>query len=1463
MTAVSRRREASWPRLQCLWPISLALLLVTALPVAAVFAGTSDESAEEEEEPSPYRGGLIARYTGTDGVARVRLEDDVAFAWGVDAPERRVPPGPFSAQFSGHLDVRAAGQYRLHVFAAGAVRLELNGSVLIDATSPKPGWLDSEPIELPFGTLPIEVRYRRTNEPARLALFWEGPQFELEPITARWLLHDAEQTPDDAFERGTELVRALRCAACHEIPGEQPVMPAPAVNSLAGNISRAWLVDWLEGVAGKPDDAIPAGPDEHGNRDSRRMPHFGFSHDESEAIAEFLLSTSEKTRFATPVVGPARAVVPAKKKKKDEPEIAPPEPNAAIGGTLFRSLGCLACHRVGELGNDGLFGGGDLSQVAHKRPADFFARWLADPAAINANHRMPIFALDPPEIESLSLYLRTLGDEVGPPASSVSGQTERGRELVREARCGECHTLPTSAGSATTKAIAKLRPPSKADDTDSCLFEPKQATHRPGYRLSADERRFVSAFLADAACGSAASSARPRRQLLAEHNCLACHTRGPSQGLAARLSEIGDADPALRDLLAALAPPALTGVGDKLHDSAIVAAMTVSEPPRQTWLRVRMPKFPLDKATTHALAQHLIDTDRIPDRPGAPRPAATQAAGDAALEAAGPRLVTADGFGCTSCHAIGKWTPEKVAINAQGADLSQIGERVRRPWFDRWVHNPARIVPQMEMPSVQQSVRGVLDGKLDRQLAAVWQVLNRRDFTPPSPSALRVVRRANIPELKERAAVVTDLVEAGGRPFVRPLAIGLANRHNVLVDLASNRLAAWWMGDTAREQTRGKSWYWEAGMPQLLAVPKKDAPLAASELALLHDEQRILPTTAGDYLSEFDALEHVPGGIRFTQRLRFGEPEPSTTLAVEQTFTVLPGETPSGKSGFRRRVAIGATHSDVRTQLLVLAGDVSIDVTGRMATLGSDGSSKRTGHRGPALQVVLQSPAGARLIKTAEGAAITLPLARETATACELDYLADVVADQFAPLPQPDRSVARQDLKVVPGYEAVRLPVTDEAMPTGLAWRGDGTLVVSSLEGRIWLGHDSDGDGLVDRLAPFSDELAAPFGVAISGDAIDAINKYGLVRLSDNDGDGRADRTELVASGWGHTRDYHDWAVGLPRDAAGNYYVSLPCQQDDRSEAGAKLRGTVVKLVPHTATSDDPRRFTIEQLAGGLRFPQGIALSEAEELFVTDNQGNYTPFNELNHITTGARYGFINRLEFKRGLNPPFRTAAVEIPHPWTRSVNGICFLPADRGQHGPFAGHLIGCEYDTRRLVRMSLEQVAGEFQGAVYPFSIEPTAGEETFEGPLTCQVAPSGDLYVGNIRDSGWGAGANTGSLVRLRANGQLPAGIAEVRAHQGGFAIEFTQPLDRARVGSPSSYAISSYRRESTPAYGGPDLERRAEKVRTVEVAEDGRRVTITLGDLREGFVYEFHLRNLVGKGAFFPAEAYYTLRHRLP
>lgn len=489
----------------------------------------------------------------------------------------------------------------------------------------------------------------------------------------------------------------------------------------------------------------------------------------------------------------------------------------------------------------------------------------------------------------------------------------------------------------------------------------------------------------------------------------------------------------------------------------------------------------------------------------------------------------------------------------------------------------------------------------------------------------------------------------------------------------------------------------------------------------------------------------------------------------------------------------------------------------------------------------------------------------ETIWQCEAVYTTAEQPPAARPTPElPAEPPAA--LSVVPGYEAVRLPLVRGEMPTGLAWRDDGTLAFCSLKGGVWLAHDTNGDSLEDRLSLVADGLAAPYGIACQGDAIDVAAKFGLLRFSQLDGSGQAMRADVIASGWGYAADYHDWAIGLPRDASGNYYLGLPCQQDNRSPADARWRGTVLKLKPRPPTSASPRRFEPEVLSAGHRFPTGLALDRQGELFVTDNQGNYNPFNELNHVRRGARYGFINKLEAKPGFQPPFEDPAVSIPHPWTRSVNGVCFLnsPASSaGGFGPFEGHLIGCEFDTRRLIRLSLEKIGDVYQGAAYPFSVEPAPEEPSFEGPVVCAVSPRGELYVGNLRDSGWGGGQNTGSIVRLRARGSLPVGIAEVRSRPDGFSISFTGPIDAARAGDAANYTVASYRRVVTPAYGGPDVDREQEAIQSVEVSADGRRARLRLNRMRAGFVYELQLKNLAPQGAeFFPAEAYYSLR-RIP
>ncbi len=1384
---------------------------------------------DREDEDNPFAQGLIATFRGADGARHVRRVEDLSHNWTAHPPDGRLGPGPFQATFQGRLWVQTPGVYKLRLYAAGAVKLSLNDKLLIEGRADAPQWIAAEPIELPFGFHPLTVEYERVGEPAQLGLFWQGPHFPFEPVASRWLLHERENTPNADFERGELLVRGLRCAACHELPDERTPLAAASLASLSGNVSRTWLIDWL---------------DQHErteNTADRRMPHFAFSRAEAAAIADTLLAASEPLRESkSPTIEPKP---PAKIDKKKKIDPVPP-PSVEQGASLFRSVGCLACHAADGLGAGGLFGGGDLSHVAAKRPAEFFTAWLADPARLNRDHRMPVFPLTADQRQSLSLYLQTLAVAPQHEASPEPASVADGAKLIRDSNCAACHRLPAPlAGDNVPRH--PLSAAALARDSGTCLHQPDAAKQRPGFQLGDDYARTIRVYL---------TSVVPQRvspsgyELLVEHNCLACHARGAAPGMADKLPAIAETDGALAEVLPALQPPALHGIGDKLTDEALVASLAAPDPPRRSWLRVRMPRFDLSREETASIVREFVDRDRIPPRADLELAKFDAGLSAPALDAAGPRLVTADGFGCTSCHAMGKWEPQKVALNAQGTALSNIGARVRREWFDRWVRNPARIVPQMEMPSVQQPVRGVLEGQLDQQLAAVWRALNRPDFTPPNPSALRVVRRANLADQPEPAAVMTDVIEVGGRGFIKPLVIGLDNRHSVLVDLATARLAAWWLGDAGRQQTRGKTWFWEAGMPQLLPVENDEN--APSDLALLRDEQSVHALRDRQFITECDRWEHTPRGLIVDYRLRFSAESGPLMLHVSERFEPLAADR-SGRAGFRRTLSFEHAPAGSEWQLLVLPKGATAADAGRAATLA-----------GPRGQVSGQLVDTASPLRTSAERGVFARFAADSdgRARCTLDYRSEAQADEFPRLPAVDRTLPRQELTVVPGYDAVRLPTTDEAMPTGLAWGSDGTLYMSSLEGRVWRGRDTDGDGLVDRLEPFADDLAAPYGIQVvaSGtrNVVDVINKYALLRLIDDDGDGRAERTETLASGWGHTRDYHDWAVGLPRDAAGNYYVALPCEQDGRSEAAAHLRGRGLKLTPREPTREDPRRFMLEEICGGLRFPQGLVLTARGELFATDNQGNYNPFNELNHLEPGQRYGFINSLEAKRGLNPPFHSPAIEIPHPWTRSVNGVGLAPR------PFAGDLIGCEYDTRRLVRMSLERVAGEYQGAVYPFSREPLGEEPTFEGPLCCATSPDGDFYVGNIRDSGWGAGSNTGSIVRLRQQSQPAAGIDRIQVLPHRFKLKFTQPVDRDAAADPASYSVVSFRRISTPAYGGSDVDRRAEKIKSVELADDGRSATLRFDELRAGFVYEFHVRNLKGGQEFFPAEGYYTLR-RLP
>jgi len=1471
------------------------------VPGLATVLQPGDDPADEALPPQPQLG-LLARYKDAMGRQVARVEESLSHQWQGGPPEHRLSAGPFEAQWTGSLAITQEGRYRLALWCRGEARLTLNGTEVCQGRSEQGTWLVGPPLELPYGEHQLSVHYHSDTGQGALSLAWTGPQFPLELVPSHVLSHLPDDPAVQLYERGRRLVRALRCAACHEEVPERNASPAhgapagpdavasrrvpaaPDLTRAARSLQASWLLDWLAPAADGGSRAtthLPPRegdmPDDKGALDLvnapadaglRPMPEFGLARQQAEALAAYLetLAAEDAAADASPsAAGPedtgAAGDTAAEYGALDEEAAA-----VAVGRgrRLFYGLGCLACHSLNGLGHGGPEGGGALDDIGAKRQPQFFVGWLQDPAAWNARHRMPVFDLEPQEIQDLAAFLATLRGEAtsraadardGGPAlpSEAAPRVEdakaraalvrKGEQLYRRLRCAACHARP---------AIIDAGPlpiPRTPRWERSCLGEPASDRARPGYRLPGSLRAAIVEYYSQRSDTAFVDSEISGAELLAEQGCLGCHSRGANRGLSEQLPELLEAEPDLVDVAAALTPPSLDGVGDKLHAAWLAQAIWRRGPRLRPWLAVRMPRFRLSEAEVQQLAEWLAAQDRLPAPPPPelePEPLGQTDA--AALQQAGSRLVTADGFGCTSCHQIGSSVPSGVSLAAHGTELSLVGQRVRSSWFLRWVRNPLRLTPRIEMPAIQRPVAGVLDDDLDMQLAAVWHVLNLPAFDPPQPNPIRVVRTHNLPSVDEPALAITDIVELGSAVVPRPLLIGLPNRNNALFDLESVSLTAWWLGDAARQRTRGKSWYWEAGAVPLMQDQAADHPPQPELQLRLGDHTSTWQLERG-LTPALDGYAHVPGGLQFDYRLQAAAADaaPAALLRVSQSFTV----DANHPTAWLRTVTVSNVPPAAVLRLRVLPAGVQHV---------RDPSSPLTITGGHSVQLV-SPPAEAAW---SEGPWVELRGGPDGTRRCILRYVPALAADRYPAPPAATAPARPQPLQeIIPGWRAVRLPLPPEDMITCLGWRADGSLVYASLKGNVRVARDTDGDGWEDACLTVADGLPAPYGLATPEHAgepwIDVLCKYGLVRLWLDESD-RLQRAEVVASGWGWSADYHDWAVGLPRDADGAYYVALPCQQDERPHSAARLRGTALRLVPRQPTDDDPRRFRIEPICSGLRFPMGLARDAQGRLFATDNQGNYNPFNELNHLQPGRHYGFVNRLA-EHLPRPPLETAAIEIPHPWTRSVNGVCFLygPPNTAGFGPFEGHLVGCEYDTRRLIRMSLQEVRGVVQGAAYPFSLDPPP-DAGLEGPVACAISPQGELYVGNLRDSGWGGGRNTGSLVRLQPTPAVPPGIREVQARSHGLEVTFTCPVDPALASDADRYHVLCYRRASTPEYGGPNLDEQTCRVQVAAVAADGLGVRLAISPWKAGFVYELRVSGLVPAGQrFFPAEAYYTLK----
>ena len=938
--------------------------------------------------------------------------------------------------------------------------------------------------------------------------------------------------------------------------------------------------------------------------------------------------------------------------------------------------------------------------------------------------------------------------------------------------------------------------------------------------------------------------------LLKRNGCIACHDRDLGRGLSSIAADLQKAHRDLNGQSQGLVPPPLTAVGDKLSNDYLRKAVAGEQKERRLpWLLVRMPKFSHSDAERAAIVQHLITTDRIPDEADAARqdvlahvnlgdrePASTE---ELLL---GNQLTGAGGFNCVACHKAGPFEPRNVALGTRGSDIMTMGGRIRPRFFQRWMKNPIRVVAGIEMPAIKKAMPDVLDGSLPKQIGVMWNALSDERFTPPTVTS-RFEQVVNV-EPGGQPRILRDVftigVDGNRQAVARAMAIGFDNGHNILIDLDTMQVRLWTIGEFARQRTEGKSWYWD--MPGTV-VQHPEASGFAFRLVSEVGNTAFEPVIDESRASELLSYRILPDAVELTCRSWFdlsGKTVP-TRDDNEPHFTSTAWDDPSRPLQAvltRQRFALSRQDSmktGWRRSLELLECPPGFRFTATPTALMQDSGS--------AINVQ-------RTFGHSEGAASdSLAPGQQAFLTVNTDLrLAPITS---APS-KPPVSASIEPVTSTPGFVGTRLPIDMSIMPTAMTWLADGRMAFTSLKGHIWIAEDTNGDGLPDSTTLFEEGLSAPFGILADVDSLIVAHKPEILKLRDTDGDGRADVREVIASGWGFNDNYHDWTTGLIRDPEGNMYVGLGSDysQKERPKEQDRWRGGVIRIDPSGI---------ITPLGMSMRYPMGLAFDRHGNLFATDNQGVQNTFNEINHILPGKHYGVPSRHQPTDGFEPEL--PALAVPHPWTRSMNSILFLPDDFAIAG-LRGHGIGCEYDSRFLIRFTVQNVGGILQGASYRFSLpNQEAGGSNFIGPICSAVAPDGTIYIGSIWDSGWQGGQNTGGITRLvPSTDDLPNGVRELTATATGFDIEFFKPVDAAAAANAASWSIQGYTRTWGGSYATPDSGRHTLIAEKIEVLDAGRRVRISVKELRPGHVYDVSTAGpLAESEKLWPSEAHYSMK----
>jgi hypothetical protein len=408
---------------------------------------------------------------------------------------------------------------------------------------------------------------------------------------------------------------------------------------------------------------------------------------------------------------------------------------------------------------------------------------------------------------------------------------------------------------------------------------------------------------------------------------------------------------------------------------------------------------------------------------------------------------------------------------------------------------------------------------------------------------------------------------------------------------------------------------------------------------------------------------------------------------------------------------------------------------------------------------------------------------------------------------------------------------------SGIDFVGPDEAVICSWDGDVWRVKGITAAAGTLTWRRIASGLFQPLGIKLIDGVIHVGCRDRIVRLVDLDGDGMTDRYDTFNDDHQVTEHFHEFAMGLETDAAGNLYYAKSARH--ALPAVVPHHGTLLKVTPDGAAT--------EILATGFRAANGVCVEDDGSFWVTDQEGHWNPKNRINHVRPGGFYG--NMYGFHdvtdssdAAMAPP----AFWITNAFDRSPAELLRVRSDAWS--PLAGALLELSYGEGR-VHLVLTEPAADDKGA---------AG--LVQGGMV--ALPIADLPTGIMRGRFNPADGQlyTCGLYAWAGNRQHPGGFFRVRrtdkpltipvalhAEPEKLELEFATPLDAAVTGDPGSWKVRAWDLVRTKNYGSKHLNERELPVAAATLSSDGRRVALVVPGFGPTWCYsvEWNVKTATG------------------